>query len=800
MPQTRRQRLTSSQRSEREHSPSQDPEPEPAPSHGYGTRRSTQVARPAYALGLHKRTQAEIHAEAEKKRAAKEEKKQAVARKAERRAQGAKKLARLEDERILADADEDRYLAQSFAELQASENDCPDNGMLGDAQQCVLLSHNAPPPEPDLPMDWEIEDEPPQKMPPLMEYGDDKPEGVESDGFEAQARRRAIREGKKRATSADLDSHADDIARAPLLPSGQTDSDSSSEDGMAEVLAKLRRQDNARTKPGESSKHIDDEEPDIPRHPRPRYLRRLPAPAGFSSDDDPTHSQEQRTKRLRTRRDLEEGDPMDVDYAGQEQGREHEDDEDEDDAENCMQILGDAIRLYPTRANGEPSSAPLSEVKSMHIGPKSPQQLPRSTRASLALYKLPAGGKDLTSSRFQTQVRLALYQRQEPLPLQPRRHIQLRPLHDHASSSRAVRNERRMIEPDGSDVERSAFRDEDVVFSREYAVTMSGRRKSMLSAQRLSNEDAEAFGMQSSQKRKRKRRSPVPEDKSRSAANVPDFVKPVLFTELIPTILEYFGAKTDPWNTREHGPDELLNLSQELLNDLCPRAEYRLSKSDVIYKVIQQEVYEWRSRFASAAISAVDDAISEKFGANPRRAEVQAWIRDATSPGGESLWAQPHRNPERAHGSLQSRFVLRSFATHLHATNGSIYLYGPPVGALSLAATAVQHVFPMYKTGRFIPGRAFSSANVGYLTESWYRKSVRRYARREEKFAKLARKASRFATLYYQTKARNGGDTLQAPDVFDRSSPPLEDTDDEADGGGDEYDDDADAYYYGLGK
>ena len=45
--------------------------------------------------------------------------------------------------------------------------------------------------------------------------------------------------------------------------------------------------------------------------------------------------------------------------------------------------------------------------------------------------------------------------------------------------------------------------------------------------------------------------------------------------------------------------------------------------------------------------------------------------------------------PRRARGALQSEFVLRSFGTHLAATNGSIYLYGAPVGALALAATAV---------------------------------------------------------------------------------------------------------------
>ena len=90
----------------------------------------------------------------------------------------------------------------------------------------------------------------------------------------------------------------------------------------------------------------------------------------------------------------------------------------------------------------------------------------------------------------------------------------------------------------------------------------------------------------------------------------------------------------------------------------------------------------------------------------------------------------------------------------------------------------------MYKTGKFIPGKAFSAANVSYLTESWYRKCVSRYAKKEDKFSKLVRKASKFASTRYQTKTR-AGDVQQAPDIFDRSSPPLEDTDEDM--GNDDY-------------
>ena len=57
----------------------------------------------------------------------------------------------------------------------------------------------------------------------------------------------------------------------------------------------------------------------------------------------------------------------------------------------------------------------------------------------------------------------------------------------------------------------------------------------------------------------RRPRSQVSEDQSRSAVHIPDFAKPHLFTRLVPTVIEYFGVKADPWNAQELGRDELLN-------------------------------------------------------------------------------------------------------------------------------------------------------------------------------------------------------------------------------------------------
>lgn len=88
----------------------------------------------------------------------------------------------------------------------------------------------------------------------------------------------------------------------------------------------------------------------------------------------------------------------------------------------------------------------------------------------------------------------------------------------------------------------------------------------------------------------------------------------------------------------------------------------------------------------------------------------------------------------------------------------------------------VQHVFPMFKSGKFVAGKGFIKKNVQASTESWYRKSAGRFCRTPAKFDAVLRRAARYRKApRAHTVTHEGG--LEAPDVFNRSSPPLEDND-----------------------
>lgn len=56
-------------------------------------------------------------------------------------------------------------------------------------------------------------------------------------------------------------------------------------------------------------------------------------------------------------------------------------------------------------------------------------------------------------------------------------------------------------------------------------------------------------------------------------------------TEIIPSVIDKLGAKTNPWDMRELGCDELLEVCQEVIDAVCSDGHI-LTKKDVIYKVV----------------------------------------------------------------------------------------------------------------------------------------------------------------------------------------------------------------------
>lgn len=117
--------------------------------------------------------------------------------------------------------------------------------------------------------------------------------------------------------------------------------------------------------------------------------------------------------------------------------------------------------------------------------------------------------------------------------------------------------------------------------------TCISQSKLIVQAVEESEDDNNGLGARAPvRKRPRRAASEVPEEESRSSRHLPGFIKPFLEPSIIPTVINYYGAKENPWDLQELGRDELLDLCQTLVDEVLPRKGHIVKKSELIYKLV----------------------------------------------------------------------------------------------------------------------------------------------------------------------------------------------------------------------
>ncbi|KAH9900046.1 hypothetical protein C8Q73DRAFT_787875 [Cubamyces lactineus] len=131
----------------------------------------------------------------------------------------------------------------------------------------------------------------------------------------------------------------------------------------------------------------------------------------------------------------------------------------------------------------------------------------------------------------------------------------------------------------GYDEPPAAFSDRDVITTRQYAVAAAERQSQPKIVVEVVDKDPEATHTPAKTPRQR-RRSPteMPEDQSRSATYLPDVIKPVFSTKIVPTVLDCVGSKRNPWDLQEEDRDEFLNLCQDAINMACDHGCYAFER------------------------------------------------------------------------------------------------------------------------------------------------------------------------------------------------------------------------------
>ncbi|KAH9846009.1 hypothetical protein C2E23DRAFT_625992 [Lenzites betulinus] len=262
---------------------------------------------------------------------------------------------------------------------------------------------------------------------------------------------------------------------------------------------------------------------------------------------------------------------------------------------------------------------------------------------------------------------------------------------------------------------------------------------------------------------------------------------PEVKSVVVPSIVEYLASQDDPWSL-DTADFTFQELVQELVNQVFPEQHYRVEKRDNIYKWCQQQVYEWHRTFQKFAFAAVRDEkatrqANTKLSPYDRSDQgILSWLDHALQKGGAAMWGQPNTiKPNDAREQLQSKYVICVMAAHLGRTVGSV-LEPPedayPVGALSLAAAAVQRAFEWYLNDqpRGIPQSTFSLKSAGELTGIWHDTAVTDLVNKPHRLARLLKQASRsVASPVANTKPSRS--KVKAISMYIRersSSPPQE--------------------------
>ncbi|TFY51894.1 hypothetical protein EVJ58_g10321 [Rhodofomes roseus] len=301
------------------------------------------------------------------------------------------------------------------------------------------------------------------------------------------------------------------------------------------------------------------------------------------------------------------------------------------------------------------------------------------------------------------------------------------------------------------------FTDSDVTVSLGTARRSSTQLAQVVSStdKRDESEEQETEGVK---KKRRAAKSAVSEEKS----------------------LSLTGESEHPWvfargKSSSTGDDNLLmTLVQKLIDSLWPSEHYDVNKSDKVYKIARQAVIDWRGRFATRIKTAVKQELTKQGSAANIRVFVESALSRST---GLAFWATYDADTDTASGALQSPYVLKSFAAHLAAIQGSRikpHETGPARGALALAATAVQYVFTTWRTGTLDKSLAFNGDTYSSITDYWYTKSVAKMIARG-KYKRCLDLAATYIEASWMPHVVDDDDDIS---VCDPETPPQSDHED----------------------
>ncbi|KAI1788195.1 hypothetical protein LXA43DRAFT_1097527 [Ganoderma leucocontextum] len=188
-----------------------------------------------------------------------------------------------------------------------------------------------------------------------------------------------------------------------------------------------------------------------------------------------------------------------------------------------------------------------------------------------------------------------------------------------------------------------------------------------------------------------------------------------------------------------------------MIDSLYPHEFQKLEHDDLLFRVARQRILNWWRAFYEHAVKVVK-AGYEEFKLkhrNTTKADIKKWAAKALDPDiGFAFWeSPPTREDPTAHGNLQSIYILTTFAPHIAATANSHYEEcQPPIGALSMALTAVDFSFSVYTTGEYVPPKdKFDQEGVGHISDWHLKDAVLPALKKHDQWSVFMERATQFS-------------------------------------------------------
>ena len=159
-------------------------------------------------------------------------------------------------------------------------------------------------------------------------------------------------------------------------------------------------------------------------------------------------------------------------------------------------------------------------------------------------------------------------------------------------------------------------------------------------------------------KKARAPKSQVSKGTSRALRALPSWAQPIVFKQIIPSLIKHYGARDDPWDLDGPlGTNHFKTVLNAILDTVHSDEEHDVGPGENLWRFVgpcclrasnstdhlqsRQQVYDWRSNFGKIAIKMVKEhmeAYRRAYGPDA----TAGWIANALAKGGRATYSTPN--------------------------------------------------------------------------------------------------------------------------------------------------------------